>query len=212
VSGHASWDTGSSPSYSVPQAPTPVFPQRGMWLSVTWSVPQAPFFSFGLHPHSYLATTRYAPPHSYLAIARMAQPTTNRAFCPLLPPLLSYTLALTLLLLPLTLLLPLPSPLFPCGHGSTLSLSLPFTINALKAWSATSHQDPLCWSNGTGLPLRICLSNLAQGGPLCAPAIASTKPSSQPSQTRTLILTVTSWSSPPELYIRLQARVYLWEM
>ena len=88
--------------------------------------------------------------------------------------LLSYPLALTPLLLSL-LLLPSCSPslpiflcsLSPCGHDWPLLLySFPSlclsTINALKPWTASSHRDSKCWSNGAGLPLTSCVSNLQQ--------------------------------------------------
>jgi hypothetical protein len=115
--------------------------QRGVWPSVTWAMTQAPGILFGLNPHSYLATVRYAPPYSYLATARIAQPTIKGATCPLLA------------LFPLNLLL-----LFPCPHSLSLSLpplstwpwpassSLlsPFlclsTINSLKPWIASCHR------------------------------------------------------------------------
>jgi|UPI00001E8143 hypothetical protein len=49
----------------------------------------------------------------------------------------------------------------------TLSLSLSFYNKSFikankKPWIASSHQDPLCWNNGAGLPLMSCLSNLRE--------------------------------------------------
>ena len=39
-------------------------------------------------------------------------------------------------------------------------------VNALKPWTATSHQDPQCWSNRAGHPLK-SLSVISHGRPLC---------------------------------------------
>lgn len=47
-----------------------------------------------------------------------------------------------------------PSP-FDTASASLISPSLCLsTINALKPWTVSSHQDLLCWSNGAGLPLK----------------------------------------------------------
>ena len=94
------------------------------------------------------------------------------------PSSLSYPLILTFLLLPpysltsaslLTSCSPslhlhfLPLSTLP-WPASTSLLSPSFchsTINALKPWTVSSHQDPPCWSNGTVLLLK-STSNLPQ--------------------------------------------------
>jgi hypothetical protein len=89
--------------------------------------------------------------------SKVAQPTIKGAACPLLafllPLLFSCSVAPSLSAL--------PSPIFPHGHGCALLLytSPPLclsTTNALKPWTASSHQDLLCWSNGAGFPLKSC--------------------------------------------------------
>ena len=118
------------------QPPTAPHPQRGVWPSITKAMSQAPGIQSGLHTHSYLAR------------ARMAQPTIKGATCTLLS------------LLPLTLTSRSPAPPHPhmtmaSPYFPTLSLSLCLsTINTLKPWTVSSHQDLPCWSNGAGPPLK----------------------------------------------------------
>lgn len=117
------------------------------------------------------------------------------------------SLSLTLLLLPLSLalLLPLsPHSLPPtlrvaiAGlYFSTLSLCLPScayipplsfpsqtllpaTINTLKPWTASSYQDPQCWNNGAGLPLKSHAPNPLQKASLCSQAWPIRRAASHP--------------------------------
>jgi hypothetical protein len=179
-------------------------------------MPQVSGILSGLHPHSYLATSRYAPPHSYLAgrpgplLKGLLAPSSLSYSClsllPLAPPLSEF-----------------PSPSLHMAmaslYFSTVSISLPFsaslsfpfltsgpprekgvrfhssqpsamTINTLKPWTISSHWDLPCWSNGAGLPLK--------GLPVL-PDMASTKPSS-PSKPETLLPMGISQSSPPALF------------
>ena len=114
---HVSWTPGSCRSYC---SHSPC--RRGVLLSVTQTMSQAPGILARLHPHSYLTIARYAPPHSYL----IAQPTIRGATWPLLTlfsPHLSYSLAF---------LFSFPRPP-PCGHGQPLFLpSLSPCLSTIK--------------------------------------------------------------------------------
>ena len=126
-------------------------------------------------------------------MARMAQPAIKGAVCSLLALLFSCFYFLTL-----------PYPLSLRGHVQPLllypspSLCLS-TINTLKSWTASSHQDPLRWSNRVGLPLERCSSNLPvlQPGPprthATHAAHRTTRPSSLP-----ILSTSGPGQSPPE--------------
>jgi hypothetical protein len=49
-------------------------------------------------------------------------------------------------------------------YFSTRLLSLPFYNKCLKTMDCLFSSGPPCWSNGAGLPLMSCASNLLPGG------------------------------------------------
>lgn len=110
--------------------------------------------------------------------SKEAQPTIKEAARPLLSLLSSCSLLVSYLSLSFSPSLSLFSPR---GHGCSLLL-FPFSLclynNAFKPQTIFAHQDPPCWSNGAGFPLRSCtwISRqeafllFSQGGPPANPS------------------------------------------
>jgi hypothetical protein len=195
VFSHASWAPGSCHSYSLPQPPC----REVSGHQSHRQCPKLLVFSLNSTPtlsgNSQVVAAHYKrgclppPPSLILLLCLFYSCFLLAPSLPISPPPHPHT--------------PTPTPT-PRGHGRPLllyyspSLCLS-TINTLKPWTASSHQDPKCWSNATCLPLMNCTSNLLQK-PLSVPRWSLPTQATRPSKPRTLISAVTSWSPPPALF------------
>jgi hypothetical protein len=66
----------------------------------------------------------------------------------------------------------------------SLITTLSLDHKCLKPWTASSLQDPKCWSNGPGFPLKSWASNILQEVSLCSQPCS--QPWSPPSQATSL--------------------------
>lgn len=81
------------------------------------------------------------------------------------------------------------------------SLGIPFPTLSTWPQTVSSRQDPLCWSNGAGLPLKSRASKLPQEGLSALPVTVYTNPSHRPSKAKTPLPAETSRSwFPPALF------------
>ena len=160
----APWAPGFCCSQSLSQ-PSPGHPtERYMVISHVGSAPSS-WYSVWTPPPQLLGNSQVCSSPQLHGNSQESHAHYKRG-C--MPPLLSYPLVLTFLIS----CSPLSLPVSPRVHGwhlllySSPSLCLSI-INALKPWTASSHQDLMCRSNGAGLRLMSLASNLPWEVSLC---------------------------------------------